>query len=390
MRPIRDVAREQREYRRKQAREKYLAKFKQYKTPYHDIRSDQSTAISLEAAARMKTMVETYLHCSKAYCGKIEGLMPFVICKDSKDYYSSGGVKRTTCVRVKDNLLAYIADDTEYDWKTLQYEGYRQFSRAVVSRKLPLWVDRGLAVYFSNSVWAADEYVTGFISNERLVSVKKYIADGEMLPFLSMMYMKGDKWAGTKGRNEIQAWSMVHFLMHAENGKYRAPFEKSLKAIVNKKLPIASFRENFGKNFDALQKGYEKWWISLPENPTADKATIATVRTLTNFLALAWHKKKSFGSIEAFVDRIRCDGQIDMATEPCLWLPKSLLEKAIENMGDIACWSLDNTGARSALVMEQPDGTTFTGTYSFAKGKPKVEVKIIRPTIVKNAEVKKK
>ncbi len=381
MRPIRDVAREQKEYREKKAREAFLAKFERYETPYHEIRSDQSETVSLEAAARARAMVRTYLICTSADCNKLKEPMFFLICKNQEDYCASGGEKDTTCIRVKDNyLLAHIPESSdEYDWSPVQYEGFRQFSREAISRSLPLWVERGLAVYFSDSTWAGDKYVAGFIPEERLAEVKKNIAGNKMLPFVKIMSMNSAAWRNNAGSNEIQAWSMVYFLLHADNGKYGKQFEKFMKALANKKLPMASFRENFGKDINVLQKAYEQWWSSLSENPAADRKTAVTVHTLTNFLALAGHKKNKFSDMTDFVTRIRAAGQISMTDEPSLWLPNALLDAALNDMGDISRWSLDNSGEQPALVLNQPDGTTFTGTYRFVKGLPEVDVKITRP-----------
>ncbi len=390
MRPIRDVAREQREYREKKAREAYLAKFSLYKTPYHDIHTDQSEAVSLETAARMKAMVKTYIDCTSAYSAEIKEPMVFLACKNPDDYYASGGDKDTTCVCVKNNLVANMAKDAESDWSAIQYEGFRQFSRTAVSRSLPQWVDRGLACYFSDGIWAGDEYVTGVIPEKRLAEVKKYITEKKMLSFVQIFSMNSAEWKNDKNHNEIQAWSMVYFLLHAENGRHKESFDKFMKAMVDKKLPLASFRECFGRDLGSFQKTYEQWWTSLPDNPTVEKENEAAVRILTNFLALAEYREKTFIDMTDFATQIKTASHISMTEEPSLWLPDTLLGRGLDGVRDVKQWSLDKTGDKPALVLKQPDGTTFTGTYTFVKGLPEVKVKISRPGDDKNGEVTKK
>ena len=260
-------------------------------------------------------------------------------------------------------------------WHTMQHEGWHQFVHMVIRGHIPTWVDEGLAEYFGCGIWTGDGLVTGVIPPNRLRRVKELIKTGKILPFPKMLEMTRRQWnANLSGRNYDQAWSMCHFLVHADGGKYREAFGAFIKDVSRNRPRRQAFVARFGGNVKAFQQRYESWWLSLPDDPTADVRTLAVVQTLTSYLARAKVMKLKFYNVEDFFTAAK-EGKIspDPRRYPDLWLPTSLLEKVMQQARRLKVWSLE--GRMNSIVLKLPDGSTFRGKFMLrTPARPKVWV----------------
>ena len=95
--------------------------------------------------------------------------------------------------------------------------------------------------------------------------------------------------------NYTQAWSMVHFLVHAEDGRYRQAFSEMIRDISRGRNPQDAFRARLGRNVEAFEKRYRQWWMQRKEDDSAGLYIKAVVQTLTSFLARAVSQGQRFG-----------------------------------------------------------------------------------------------
>ncbi len=355
-----------------------------YESAYYIIHSDLDRDKILEAHARMTAVAREYHRRTRGFAGKIRKKMPFYLFRRREDYIRNGGVPGSAGLfsvwggRAK--LMAYAGNSRV--WHTVQHEAFHQFAYYVIRGKIPIWVNEGLAEYFGSGLWTGDGLVTGIIPPARLRRIKRLIKSNQMLPFARMLRMNSRQWSASLNlRNYDQAWSMCHFLIHANDGKYSGAFSSFISDISRGRPAEHAFAARFGKDIEAFQKRYSAWWRNLPEHPTANLYTEASVHALTSYLARGQVLQRKFTDAKAFFRAAR-DGklQVDPRRMPRLWLPDSLLEKTLKKAGVLGDWSLETGKRRKTLVLKQADGAVFRGTYRLHGVKsPTTRVEVIPP-----------
>ena len=343
------------------------AKLKTYQTRYYTIHTDLDPEAVREAAARMTAMAEEYHRRTEGFAGTIRQRLPFHLFSNAKDYYAAGGRRGTAGAYNGKELMAVASrKDPDRVWQVVQHEAFHQFAHKVIRGRLPIWVNEGLAEYFGQGIWTGDNFVTGLVPPERLKRLKAHIDAGRILPFLKMLPMSHKEWNSVlSGRNYDQAWSMIHFLVHADRGRYRPALEAFVTDISRGQPYKQSFLNRFGRDVEAFENRYRQWWAWLPPDPTADRYVLATVQTLCSFLARANAQGQTFADAEAFFQAVEAGA---LKTHPSQWLPPRLLERALESASKLGGWSLAGTAQRPALVLAQPGGLTFTGTFTIRDG----------------------
>jgi hypothetical protein len=270
-------------------------------------------------------------------------------------------------------------------WHTVQHEAFHQFAQLVITPRLPIWVNEGMAEYFAEGLWTGDRLITGVLPPGRVRRVQKLIADKQLTDFDEMVLMPQAKWnAEMDIKNYDQAWSMVHFLVHADDGKYRALFVSFINELARNGgvSPKDAWAKRFGANQDAFQKKCSDWWAALGENPTENLYTQATVEVLTAFLARGAFLRQKYETADDFFDACK-DGRlaIDPRKNGRIWLPASLLEKELAKARKMKTWSLDTPAkALPKLKLTLADGTIFTGTFGInAEDVSNVQVTVTKP-----------
>lgn len=359
--------------------QKPQTKLKAYKTKYYVIYTDLDVDTAREAAARMTAMAEEYHRRTKGFAGTIRKRLPFYLFSNAEDYHAAGAPGGSTGVYTGRRLMVVATKSRgEGVWRTVQHEGFHQFAHVVIRGSLPVWVNEGLAKYFGQGVWTGDGFVTGLISPGQLRRVKSQISAGKMLPLAEMLSMTRKKWNEKLDiRNYDQAWSLVHFLAHADDGKYREAFSDFINDISKGRAYKAAFMRRFGRDIGMFQARYTEWWATLPDNPTADLYTKAVVQTLTGYLARAYSQEQSFETAEEFFEAAR-EKKLKYAREQ--WLPPTLLDRAVGQSAKLKEWSLGGAKGARELKLARPDGTVFVGTFTLKSGTvDTVVVRIVRP-----------
>ena len=354
------------------------AALRTYQTRYYVIHTDLELDTVREAAARLTAMAEEYHRRTRGFAGVIRKRLGFYLFSNKADYHAAGGPVGSAGVYTGKALMA-MAPKKYGDnvWRIVQHEGFHQFAHTVISRRLPVWVDEGLAEYFGHGIWTGDGFVTGVIPPGRLKRVKTMISSGQVMPFMDILMMKRKTWnSHLEMRNYDQAWSMVQFLVHAEEGKYRKALGAFISDIAAHRPWKQAFVNRFGRNVTDFQKRYSEWWLSLSKAPTADLYDKAVVQTLTSFLARAFARGRKFAAAEEF---FRLAGEEKLKADSKQWLPPSLLVKALAQASRLKEWSIVS-GEQPALILTRADGVKFTGTFSLSSaGVGQIKVTVRRP-----------
>ncbi len=343
---------------------------RQHESPYYIIHSDLPPDQVREASARMTAMAEEYYERTKGFTGVIRRKMPVYLFSREKDYLDAGGLKASAGVFTGRKLMALCDEQTRgYLWVTLQHEGFHQFTDAVIGGRMPVWADEGLAEYFGAAVFTGDGFISGVVPPEQAAAVQDMIRTRRIKPFESIMQLDAAEWnrqMADDTANYIQVWSMVHFLAHADEGKYRQAFEAFLKAVGRNRDWKDAWKRIFGTDVAAFQKRWADWWLAQPANPTAALYAKAAVATMTGYLARASSQGQRFESADRFFHA--AEGKT-LKSAPADWLPPSLLAESLPKAKRLGHWDLLNEpGKPLRLRCRAADGTTYLGQFTLKNG----------------------
>lgn len=338
--------------------------FRSFDCKFYTIVSDLDDDAIREATIRMDKMAEVYTLRTRGFAGAVRGKMAFKLFSNIDDYHKAGGMSGTAGVfDGKELKAAASAGDV---WHTVQHEGFHQFARLVITPRLPAWLNEGLAEYFGEAVWTGEGMVPGVIPPARLKRIKDLIAQDKLLAFDKMVTMSREEWNKEMShRNYDQGWAMTHFLAHADNGKYQEALVGYINDIAKGADIGGAFVGRFGKDTAGFQKRFCDWWKQLDDNPTSETYARATVETMTAYLARATVLKQNFATAEEFFQAAG-EGKLHMDPKKgaAIWLPDSLLERALADAKKIEGWSLVTAEKKPPkLVLTLQDGTVFTGSF---------------------------
>ena len=167
----------------------------------------------------------------------------------------------------------------------IQHEGFHQFAHSRFGNDLPPWVNEGVAEFFGESVVVDGEVIIGQTSERTLKTLRAAIAENKQIHFRDMITMEPDRWnanvqAGSAMLQYMQAWSMVHFLVYGDGGKYQKSFEAYLGFINKGAKNYDAFVRAFGT--DDLDS-FERRWTEYAK--TARPSAFVTAIERVQFLA---------------------------------------------------------------------------------------------------------
>lgn len=346
-----------------------------YPTKYYIIHSDLDTEDVKEAVIRMTKMAEEYHARTQGFSGELRERQPFYLFRTPEEYYDAGGLPGSAGVFITDNngsrLMAIAGDQTNgTTWHVVQHEGFHQFAHAVIRGELPPWVNEGIAEYFGESLFTGDAFVTGIVPPWRLKRLQEEINAGRLKSVKQMMLLSGGAWnAQMKIENYDQAWSMVHFLAHGENGRYQDAFVNFMRLIGRGLQWQQAWLQTFGSAAD-FEQHWKDYWLNQPPNPTRDLYAQAATAIFTSFLARAQAQKQTFDSFDAFLADAK-DGRVKTGQTIDDWLPPKLLEDAARSADNAPFqWKIEPNPATKTfrLIAELGDGTSMVGSYAIVAG----------------------
>ena len=151
--------------------------------------------------------------------------------------------------------------------EVLQHEGFHQFA-AILFPGIPLWANEGFAELFEKGVvidGEIDEFHVGAIPRGTLLQLQRARGENKLLPFASFFLIDSKAWSdglkdGAASLNYMQAWSLVHFFLYAENAKWQNDFLQFL-ALLNKGMDWQQAFSTVFKTTDysEIQDEYVRW-----------------------------------------------------------------------------------------------------------------------------------
>jgi hypothetical protein len=132
---------------------------------------------------------------------------------------------------VRDWYVAYDIGHGTY--AVAAHEGWHQFVARFFKDRLPPFLEEGIATQFENIHWSAElPRWNPQIHPTRAQRLRQTIESGNLWPLEQLVTMHAGDVVGLKGEKieafYAQNWAFARFLWDAENGRYRASFQKFL------------------------------------------------------------------------------------------------------------------------------------------------------------------
>lgn len=356
--------------------------FKKYDAKFYTIYTDLDEAMVCETVKRAIAMVEEYAVRCRGFAGSNIGKMPLRMFSSTDDYRAAKGMGAGQ-YNGKELMVNASKDIGDQVWHVMQHEGFHQFASKMISPRLPIWVNEGMAEYFGEGIWTGDGMVCGLLPPARVKLVQDAITNKKLMDFDKMVAFSHAEWnANLRYENYTQAWSMIHFLAHADGGKYQPALVGFLKDVDGGTQPKVSWARRFGNDQGAFEKKYCDWWMNLQPDSTQDLYTQVTVQTLTSYLARATSLKQKYEDADSFFAACK-DGKLEMDPKKngAIWLPKTLLDRELAKAEKLKTWSLvyQTKTAPPKLRLTLEDGTTFTGSFENKSDDITTRVDIVKP-----------
>ena len=346
----------------------------QYPTPYYIISTDADMDVVRELAVRVTAVAEVYYERTKSFAGVIRTRFPLYVYTNAADYHEAGGPEGSAgCYshRGRSGRLMAIAQPgrEKFLWHVLQHEGFHQFAHMVITEHLPIWVNEGMAEYFGIGIWTGDGLVTGVVPPDRLKTIQRLIQDKSLLSFEQMLSMSREQWNAAIGgdsawRNYIQAWSMVQFLVHADDGQYQKAFGNFICDLAHRVNWKTAWSNRIGHDIEGFEKRYAEWWLAQSEDCSRDLHVQATVQTLGSYLRRAKLQRLKFQTASDFFAAAR-EGRIKPLDDINEWLPADMLLECTSAAMLLGKWSLEAPrGKPTTLTLTTHDGKTYCATIA--------------------------
>jgi hypothetical protein len=203
--------------------------------------------------------------------------MHVVVFRTEEEYvgYMGQGVKGSAGVFMpgKEVLAGYLGDrPPQALFRILYHEGFHQFVWNHISRQCPIWLNEGMAEYFSEATWTGKGFRVGEVAPGRLMVLRRALAEGRHVPIGRLVTMTPAEWGsdvrgGTAALNYSEAWSLVHFFVHAAEGRYRARFVEYVRQIDKERGAEEAWERCWGGDTAGLEAAWKRYVEALEVTP---------------------------------------------------------------------------------------------------------------------------
>ncbi len=211
------------------------------------------------------------------------------------------------CISVGNSisLVAWKGRHTVEQMKAvLQHEGFHQVARHLFPG-LPSWANEGLAEFFERGVVVGGKLALGEFPERDKRRLIEAVNQKSIVPLARFLAIDQAQWnaqvrLGNVTMNYVQAWSIVHFFILAENGKYEKNFMAFLVQLNQGTDWKVAFIGAFGTpDFQAME---QKWLAHVQGMPPTDYKE--TVRRL-DFLAAGMAELRIQDVFPASLDELK-------------------------------------------------------------------------------------
>ncbi|MFW6413869.1 MAG: DUF1570 domain-containing protein, partial [Verrucomicrobiota bacterium] len=238
--------------------------------------------------------------------------MQILVFESQRDYIQALGniVQGSRGVFIPDKkiLAGFIGNDPpDVLFNVLYHEGFHQFVHHYIAKRCPVWLNEGLAQYFSEAIWTGKRFEVGGIPPHRLTILRRNRKD-ELIDVERLLSISSEEWMNKVNTRDPEAstlyneaWLLTHFLIDGANGRFRPKFREYIEKIADGEGSYEAFVDCFGDNFSKLQELLDKYLQQL--EPSKKYICMQNVRTIGGLLhAIISHDQELLDDIDDMED----------------------------------------------------------------------------------------
>lgn len=288
-----------------------------YRSKYYNIKTDFPPADAKPLAEHLDFTFESYWNLLSRLPIRLQrpAMLDLYLFAKRDDYqnvlrsrfHSDGTGSWGMCITVG-NSISLVGWRGEYSLEQmkplLQHEGFHQVASQLFAG-LPPWANEGLAELFERGVMVDGQLVLGDFPPFDRQRLLQAIAGRRALSLERLLTIDSGQWNEQVRSADAQllyleAWSLVHFLVFAEQGKYESGYLNFL-VMLNRR---ADWRQAFVASFGLPDfKAMEAKWLAYLQNtpPSNYRETVRRLKFLTAGM-LELHKQ---GRHPTSIDELR-------------------------------------------------------------------------------------
>ncbi len=210
-------------------------------------------------------------------------------------------------------FLASYVDGQDHDElrQTLRHEGFHQFAYFNVSRRLPVWLNEGLAQLFEDGIWTGRGLLLGQVTPRRVRQLRSDRDRNTTVPLARLVALTPAVWDGTLRRdvnagetNYNGAWALAQYLTFGPKpdardrtaGLLRRLHEMDRAGHADDAAIAAAVHDCF-PDLPTLQREFTAWSVAL--RPTDEAALLERQSTLGDFLVDYRNAGRTFPDVAA-------------------------------------------------------------------------------------------
>lgn len=251
---------------------------RRFRSRQYDITTDLPEPVAREVADHMDAIAGEYNQRFRAYGKRNAGALRLWVFATREGYESflaghgldasgTGGMFFRT--DDADGLASYLGDRPLGSMlETLRHEGLHQVAYQRIGDTIPVWLNEGMAEWFSYALPTRRGFAVGLAEPRAVRRLARANAEGSLLPLADLLTMTKPEWnrrvnTGEAGSQYDQAWSVVHFLAHAERGRYQPLLDQLLRAYWMGKNDEQVVAEVFGRELGPMEAAWRAFVAEL-------------------------------------------------------------------------------------------------------------------------------
>jgi hypothetical protein len=271
----------------------HISELAEHETQYYKLRTNLPRETAQRYARQMDLIFEEFNRLLGQFTTRRQYRKKSVfLLADHEDYVGlmdsfgieaehSGGLYFEGESQRRSGLATYVGDRSFGSvMRTLRHEAFHQFQDYRLNDRLPVWLNEGFAEYFERAVVTeAGRVSLGRAALPSVLHVRQMVRDDAYIRFDRFFDISSKAWRrnmrrdmgeGTKNQY-VQAWSLVYFFMHGDDGRYSGAFEQFVSDLAGGRAQRQAFEEAFGIELANIEPA----WREFAANLTPDNVMIA-------------------------------------------------------------------------------------------------------------------
>jgi Protein of unknown function (DUF1570) len=149
-------------------------------------------------------------------------------------------------------------------WSTLAHEGFHQFLDYELGRKIPVWLNEGMAQYFETSFYMGSTFNVGRVNRSKLLLAQILIHGGKAPPLKQMVQWTPQEFYDNADIAYPISWAFVYYLLKSDHDPTVAlEFHRYLQAVKSGGDDFKTAQERLAQDCARWQSDFEDYILHL-------------------------------------------------------------------------------------------------------------------------------